>query len=72
MNTVIPCGAKDLRVLSAADGRNCLLALSQGPIDAKHRKKKKPETSFQAFSMVEVTGFEPATFWSRRAGSMSA
>ena len=26
---------------------------------------------FQALSVVEVTGFEPATFWSRKAGSKS-
>jgi len=30
----------------------------------ENRKRKTPE-SLQTFLMVEVTGFEPATFWSR-------
>ena len=29
------------------------------------RKKPRNRSDFKAFRVVEVTGFEPATFWSR-------
>ena len=35
------------------------------------RRKRLKTQCFQAFSMVEVTGFEPATFWSRRTVHVS-
>ena len=36
-----------------------------GKLREVRRRKRLKTQCFQAFSMVEVTGFEPATFWSR-------
>ena len=37
-----------------------------GKLQEVRRRKRLKTQCFQAFSMVEVTGFEPATFWSRK------
>ena len=44
----------------------CIYIISSAPSFCKNIKKRT-ETLYQSFSpfMVEVTGFEPATFWSR-------
>ena len=42
-----------------------------GKLREVRRRKRLKTQCFQAFSMVEVTGFEPATFWSRNQNKCS-